>query len=92
MGGVSATAHVPGKPGARELSRAFVAARGRLGLALASGQAGHFGAAAEHRREAQGLFGLLAEDPAALPYPTWLDARVGVLLEPEEALGPLRAA
>jgi hypothetical protein len=64
----------------------------RLGLALLSGQAGDLAAAAEHRLRARELFGRLAEEPEALPYPAWLDARVGVLLEPEEALGPLRAA
>jgi tetratricopeptide (TPR) repeat protein len=64
----------------------------RLGLALALGQAGDLSAAAEHRHQAQPLFGLLADEPAILPYPTWLDARVAALTEPGEALEPLRAA
>ncbi len=64
----------------------------RLGLGLALGQAGDLAAAAEHRRQAQALFGLLAEEPAILPYPNWLDARIAALTEPGEALEPLRAA
>jgi tetratricopeptide (TPR) repeat protein len=64
----------------------------RLGLALASGRAGDFAAATQERRQAQDLFVLLADDPAALAYPTWLDARIARLTRPGEALAALEIA
>src|SRR5262249_40741996 len=64
----------------------------RLGLALALAERGDLASATEHRRGARGLWDCLGHDPAALAYPTWLDARVAAATEPGEGAAALRAA